>query len=187
NVISGNIPSAIVIEGAGTTNNLIEGNFIGTNADGTAPVFMSTTGGIRIGSDASDNTVGGVVSGARNVISGNQFGVDLEGSGNVVQGNYVGTNAAGTAAIPNQIGINIKGAANMIGGTISGAGNLISGNSFGLVIQHSSAIGNIVQGNLIGTDASGTMALGNGTGITIQADASDNLIGGTAAQGGNLL
>src|SRR5437660_11044334 len=101
---------------------------------------MSTTGGIRIGSDASDNTVGGVVSGARNVISGNQFGVDLEGSGNVVQGNYVGTNAAGTAAIPNQIGINIKGAANTIGGTISGAGNLISGNSFGLVIEHSSAV-----------------------------------------------
>jgi hypothetical protein len=189
NVISGNIPSQITIKDAGTTNNLVEGNLIGTNADGTVPIFMlfSSTGGISIGSGASDNTVGGVFSGARNVISGNQIGVDLGESGNVVEGNYVGTNATGTAPIPNQIGVNIEGSANTIGGTISGAGNLISGNLFGLIIQNSSATGNVVQGNLIGADASGTIALGNGTGITIQGSGSDNLIGGTTAQTRNVI
>lgn len=45
--------------------------------------------------------------------------------------------------------------------------------------------GNRVQNNFIGTDATGTVALGNGSGIVIGA--SNNIIGGTGPRDGNLI
>src|SRR5262249_30252921 len=41
--------------------------------------------------------------------------------------------------------------------------------------------GDVLEGNFLGTDVTGTMAIGNGTGVTIRA-ASNNQIGGTAAR-----
>ena len=96
-------PSAEGIRITGGGGHLISGNFIGTNAAGTAASANSSNGILIL--DSSNNTVGGTFPGARNVISGNgNDGVQITGSaatGNIVLGNLLGTNAAGTAALGN--------------------------------------------------------------------------------------
>ena len=119
-----------------TTNggDTVQGNYIGTNAAGTAALANGSSGVLISGS--ADNTIGGTTAAARNIISGNTGdGIDITGSGttgNLVEGNYIGTNAAGTAAVANQLaGIDLASGAssNTIGGTTAGAGNVISGNT----------------------------------------------------------
>ena len=63
------VGTGILIIGSGATGVRIEGNFIGTNAAGTTDLG-NTTSGVTI-SSASNNTVGGTTSAARNLISGN--------------------------------------------------------------------------------------------------------------------
>src|SRR5262249_39179862 len=74
NLISGNRKSGVAIQDAGTTGNQIQGNYIGTNANGSAAlvpgVGFSQDAGVAI-TDASDNLVGGAEPGAGNLISGN--------------------------------------------------------------------------------------------------------------------
>src|SRR5205085_5274330 len=73
------------------------------------------------------------------------------------------------------------------GGAVAGSRNLISGNlNNGVLISGVGATMNVVQGNFIGTQADGTSALPNlFDGISLSNGASDNLIGGTAAEVGN--
>jgi CSLREA domain-containing protein len=81
-------------------NNIIEGNFIGTNVAGTAALGNSQRG-VRIVS-GPNNTVGGTTAAARNVISGNkEVGVDTSSAGNQVQGNYIGTDVTGMTDLGN--------------------------------------------------------------------------------------
>ena len=71
NVISGNGNGGIEIGG---NANVVQGNFIGTNAAGTAAVPNRAE--YRSSDSAStDNLIGGTAAGAGNLISGNQFGV----------------------------------------------------------------------------------------------------------------
>ncbi len=88
-------------------------------------------------------------------------------------------------------GIDIENGAsdNTVGGTSAGQRNVISGNSSdGIDIWGSGTSGNQVIGNYIGTDATGTVALGNASdGIEIGSNAADSLIGGTAADAGNVI
>ncbi len=171
----------------GGSGNVIQGNYIGTDATGT--VGSSNNSGIGL-FHSSDNLIGGTSQAARNVISGNSFdGIEVNGSGNRIQGNYIGTNASGTAALPNGIYgieiVNFQGfpsTNNMIGGTTPGAGNLLSGNQYGIQ-SYASEI--VIQGNLIGTDATGTAAIGNGTGISVGGF--NNLIGGTVPGARNII
>ncbi len=163
--------------------NVIQANYIGLNSTGTLP--SSNHDGIII-STSSNNLIGGTTPATRNVISGNSFeGIILSGPNNQIMGNFIGTNAAGTAAVGNGIrGIIVSGsllstANNVIGGTTPGAGNLISGNQVGI-----NGGGVSVQGNLIGTDVSGTLAVGNNTGIQAHAGA---LIGGTVPGARNII
>src|SRR5262249_46653467 len=134
NVISGNQGlGGILIQSAGTSSNVVAGNYIGTDASGTAKLGNATAG-VTIELGASGNTVGGTSSAARNVISGNAArGVDIEGSGttgNVVQGNLIGLAADGKSLGNGTTGLQIIDApGNTIGGTAAGAGNVISGNS----------------------------------------------------------
>jgi hypothetical protein len=187
NVISGNGYGVAIPADANT----VKGNYIGTNAAGTIAMHNGT--GVIIESGAQNNTIGGSSAAERNVISGNDIGVDIENagtSGNTIKGNYIGTNAAGSAAVPNYYGVFIQsGTGNTIGGTQAGDGNVISGNSsLGVLISGAGTNGNTIEGNYVGTDAAGTAPLYNGTGgIAIEQAAADNTIGGTAPGEGNLI
>lgn len=193
NVISGNgsDQSGGVLLSDGAANNQVVGNFIGTDITGAADVGNSLFG-VRISNSSDDNTVGGTIAAARNVISGNNNdGVqlfDATTTGNQVLGNYIGLNAAGTAAIPNSSnGVNFNAAANnTIGGTASGAGNVISGNSEAGISMGGGASGNQVQGNLIGTNAAGTAALPNGIGVGISG-APNTILGGMTSAARNII
>src|SRR5262249_19148957 len=158
---AGNQTAEIQLE-SGATGNVIEGNYIGTTADGDSGI--SNAGAEAIGVDivsANGNTVGGSSVGAGNVISGVSTGIDLNSSSsnNTVQGNKIGTNHDGSAAIPNSSdGIYAFGV-----GPNTISGNVISGNAEnGINLQQITAIPSVnVTGNLIGTNASGNAALGN--------------------------
>src|SRR5262249_31034509 len=133
NVLSGNRGSGVWIEGAGTTGNVVAGNFIGTDVTGTAALAHRI--GVRIIVGGRGNTIGGTSAGAGNVISGNvDSGVWIQGAGttgNVVAGNFIGTNADGTAALGNGAdGVLIDGGAssNTIGGPTPDTGNVIAFN-----------------------------------------------------------
>ncbi|MBX3400671.1 MAG: right-handed parallel beta-helix repeat-containing protein [Gemmataceae bacterium] len=179
NTISGNNDSGVVIDGSGTSNNTVIGNYIGTNAAGTAA--LPNPKGLVISGGATNNTVGGGAAGAGNLISGNtNEGISLESNSNIVQGNYIGTNAAGTAAIANADGIGIGASSNLIGTDGDGVAdsaerNVISGNtSSGIYIVGGG--GNRIAGNYIGTAAGGTGSLPNTDGIFLQST-SGNIIG----------
>ncbi len=170
NVISGNSGSGITIENI-SSNTTVIGNYIGTNAAGSAAVANAGEG-IRI-TQSSGDVIGGVVTGASNVISGNTGnGIHVGGTvtNTVIQGNLIGSNAAQTASIANQQnGIRIAGgfgnpAGNIdIGGAAVGAGNLITGNGSHGVELAGGNDGNIsIVGNRISNNT--------GLGIDLAAD-----------------
>jgi len=177
NVISGNKDQGVYIERGEASANLVQGNYLGVNAAGNAPLGNKGPG-VWI-SQAPKNTIGGSVSGAGNLIGGCGYGVTIEGdsaTGNLIAGNLIGTNAAGDDSIANTMnGISITSSGNTVGGTENGARNIVSGNSrAGIYIgQH----GNVVQGNFVGTDITGTKAIRNATGIQINYGR-HNIIGG---------
>ncbi len=186
NVISANGTANIRIFGGGIT---VQGNYIGTDIAGGAPLWP-TTYGVSLWGSGSGTTIGGTVAGAGNLISGNSIGIDIAGhSGNLVQGNRIGTDAAGIYDIPNDTGVVIRaGSNNTIGGAVAGAGNLISGNTLHGILITVGAPSNLVQGNYIGTNVSGTVALANGgDGVRVDAGANFNTIGGPAGAATNIL
>ena len=192
NVVSGSSGPGVDIYGPGTTGNKVEGNYIGTDASGTQR--LGNQQGVRAWSGASNSTIGGTLSGARNVISGNLDGVYISGdsTGSKVQGNFIGTDRSGTVALGNTYtGVAFDNVANStIGGTLSGARNVISGNG-AAGIQFYTVLGatnNKVEGNYIGTDASGTQDLGNSAeGVLLRGNVFENTIGGTASGARNVI
>jgi hypothetical protein len=206
NVLSGNAYDGLDIEGALSTGNLVQGNYVGTDLHGKAPV-ANKDNGIWIGLGASNNTIGGTAAGAGNVTSGNaDDGIEIDGSfgggpstGNLIQGNLIGTDVTGTAPLGNaDCGVALEEAPdNQIGGTAPGAGNVIAANrGSGIGIAGLTSTGDVVQGNFIGTNQAGKGDLGNqGDGITISDNADGptlgfpgNLtIGGTGAGAGNTI
>ena len=167
-----------------SSDNRIAGNFIGTDALGTSAI--GNVMGVYLES-GDRNDVGGFDPAARNVLSGNQAGLQFgNGSQNRVLSNFIGTDHLGVAALPNDIGIAAYGGG---GGNVIGApsaGNLVAGNrNTNLDIRSS---GNRIQANFIGTDLTGTQPLGATQGGLYFADnASGNLVGGAAAGEGNLV
>ena len=128
NVVSGNNIDGIWVSGA--TANLIQGNYIGTDATGMFAIPNAEDGIWLDG--GSGNTVGGTVTAARNVIAGNGWsGVGLSGggSGHLIQGNWIGLNASGAALGNLRNGVQISdGTGTQVGGTAAGAGNVIANN-----------------------------------------------------------
>lgn len=196
NVISGNTQNGIWIQGAGTTANVVKGNFVGTRADGLVGLGNGFAG-VSLQGGAANNIIGGTTAGARNIISGNQnngiYLSDAATTGNQILGNYIGTNTGGTAVIGQGFfGVLFtQGASgNFVGnGTASGR-NVISGNDYsGVCMQDANTQNNTVQGNYLGTNLDGTTALSNGLhGVLLQNGTHDNQIGGNRLAGqGNLM
>ncbi len=94
NVISGNDGAGVLITDPTVTGNIVRGNFIGTNATGTAAVPNSRHG-VWITNSASNNSIGGTMTGAGNVIAFNLGdGIFVEsGVGNAILGNSIFSNA----------------------------------------------------------------------------------------------
>ena len=152
-VLNGWSRHGVEVIGSGASGNRIEGNYVGTDANGTNSVGNGIDGVVI--DSAPNNVVGGTSAGARNVISGNAFsGVVIlspGASGNRIQGNYVGTDASGTKDLGNVAGGVVIGNApnNVVGGTSASASNLISGNRHGVTVVNPSATGNRILRNSV--------------------------------------
>ena len=131
NLISAN-NYGVVIRDPGATGNVVQGNLIGTAADGVN-VLANAVDGVRI-ENSPGNLIGGTAAGAGNVLSGNNNGLTLFGgatTGNVVQGNFIGTDAKAAVSVRNAVDgvlITANASNNTIGGTSAGAGNFIEYN-----------------------------------------------------------
>src|SRR4029077_19348900 len=103
NIISGNTQAGIELGGIGTQQNVVADNFLGTDSSGVAA--LPNLRGIRIAAGASNNTIGGTLSAARNVISGNRLSgvliTDPGTSQNLIEGNYLGLDMTGMTPLGN--------------------------------------------------------------------------------------
>ena len=70
NTIGGNGRYGVDLVVTGTANNLVQGNFIGTDAAGTLSLGDGSAG-VFLAAGAADNTIGGTISGAGNTIANN--------------------------------------------------------------------------------------------------------------------
>jgi hypothetical protein len=104
----------VMIRGSGATGNQVLGNFIGTNAKGTAD-RGNTANGVNIAS-APDNTIGSTEPGAGNGIFNNgDDGVEISGSGvtgNSVLSNVIFSNGGTTATTNLGIDLGTSGVTN---------------------------------------------------------------------------
>jgi Periplasmic copper-binding protein (NosD) len=163
----------------GATNNRIEGNYVGTDASGTQKLRNELYGVVIM--SAPGNVVGGAVSGAGNVISGNgEQGVLIRSSGatnNTIEGNYIGTDTTGVQDLGNgQFGVFVSTSDNTIG-----KGNTIAHNPSGGIRISSSR--NKVKGNVIKANGgSGVDLIPN-----IFSPTNDNVIGGTTSADANVI
>lgn len=184
---------------AGGDNNVIAGNFVGTNASGAVDLGNGSVGIYgEFASLSNGNLIGGTTPAARNIVSGNgNAGIlfEFQAVNNVVRGNFVGLAADGATAISNN-GAGI-GFGSFTGGTIIGGDDDDDGAADGIVNSRNYISGNAgsgiflgsgvtVLGNFIGTDANGVLARPNNGGITTNAG-SGTIIGGAATGADNLI
>lgn len=186
-VINGSQGGAII---ADSDDLVIAGNYIGTNAAGTAAT-PNNGSAITSNTAASGIQVGGLNAADRNLISGNTDGSYPNDSW-VIQGNYVGVGANGVTAIPNSTSggsgaFSIDNCSDaIVGGTQAGAINVISGNnSHGVAPDNSPGLR--LQGNLIGTDYTGQVAVPNESGVVISGDQTGSIIGGNVPAARNII
>jgi uncharacterized membrane protein len=202
NIISGHSNSLQSLISAGVAvasplGNIVEGNYIGTDATGTTAV--PNANGVSL--TASDSTIIGVA-GSGNVIAGNSnIGVLSEVAvpggrtvlGNQVAGNLIGLNANGSPLGNGTDGVQIANGTTKL--TI-GPGNVISANGVlaagdGVRITNSTTSANIVKGNYIGTSKDGLTTSGplanRRDSIRIDDSAHTTLIGGTSAADRNVI
>lgn len=177
NLISGNSGHGIEFD-RGSTDVVVRGNFIGSNAAGTAPLPNSSSGILirDTGGELGGNQIIG------NLISGNgATGIVLQIAPNaLVQGNLIGVAIDGVTPLPNQSnGITLDRARGVIiGGGQSGAASAGSVGSIPATCQNGcnvisanrrdgigGGIGweNTIQGNFIGVTINGGAGVGNGS------------------------
>jgi len=155
NVFSGQPSEGLRLTDPGTSGNVVQGNLFGTDASGSQAV-PNGYAGVTVLGGATSNTIGGVAAGARNLISGNYYGMVLSDpgtSGNVVEGNLIGTDVTGTNALGDSFaGVDVQNGAcaNFIGGIAAGQGNLIAFNRGpGVVMYDAATTNDAIRGNSI--------------------------------------
>jgi IPT/TIG domain/S-layer homology domain len=176
------------IEASGSNDSKIQGCFLGVDASGQTAVLNSY--GVAAAS-GTNLTIGGPSPADRNLVSGNNNGINLSRvPGALIQNNLVGTSASGETALGNIFGIQVSndtGSLTISGNVVSGNGSAING--FGIAVSSTGSPDNrsyLIQGNWIGTDATGTVPIGNdGEGIALGDK--NVTVGGTAAGQGNLI
>ena len=146
NIISG----ATAAGGTGVTvqsgpNNLIQGNYIGTDVTGqydlgnvSDGIYITSSAGTRI----YDNQV----------VNNRANGINLSSSSStVIQNNLVGTDATATRPLGNALaGITISGSTNKVGGLLAGQGNTIQFNvGAGVEVTSTTAQQNEISGNSV--------------------------------------
>src|SRR4051812_7716579 len=111
-------------------------------------------------------------------------GVHVEGNGNTIAGNFIGTGVDGLTAEGNDLeGVRVFGDDNRIGGPNPEDRNLIAASGFADVLVDEGG-GNTVQNNYVGTNRTGTIALGDHTGVDLESPGNtvrDNLISGESS------
>ena len=168
----------------GSANHVFSGNYIGTNAAGSA---LGGAIAMQYGIDldgATGCTIGGT-SGAltRNLISAcSNIAIRIRNlsHGTTVLGNFVGTTASGNAPLANSNnGIDINNSnTQMIGGSTYASKNVIGASTIGVNVSTCAMI--TIKGNFIGIGADGFTAIGNtNAGIKILGTTSTITIGGT--------
>ena len=182
--------NAITIQG-GTRDNVIQGNYIGTDPTGTTA--LGGTSGIVIFT-GSGSRIGGLLPAQRNLISGHALSGIAAGTflktDLTIQGNLIGTDASGGRALGNRVGVNLSTVTrSVVGGNSAAARNVISGNNVGVSMGGDTG-NNLVQNNIIGADVSGTLALGKDVGVRVSAPGttiSDNVIVANEREGIDIL
>jgi hypothetical protein len=181
NLVSGNAKNGIVIDGKSQKNTL-NGNFIGTTADGDA-VIANLGDGVRIVNAASNSLVGCKFRNNPfvyyNVMSGNLGnGLHVTSSDNVlVQGNFFGIGADNSTVAANKgDGILIDGSSQntMVGGVIP-LGNDSSGNVRNGIEVAGTAAGFITFNTFDGVLAFGGAAPNGNDGLLITATGGNQL------------
>ncbi|HTL73417.1 MAG TPA: right-handed parallel beta-helix repeat-containing protein [bacterium] len=158
NLLSGNTQEGLFIVGPGATNNLIQGNYIGTDVTGTTDV-RNYGPGISL-TTANGTQIGGAMPGAGNLISANYKDAIYLGSSaaNVIQGNLIGTKLDGVSPLGNLlhgVDIDVGSSNNIVGGTAPGAGNVLAyaqtyaGSGYCGVRVRTGAFNNLISGNAI--------------------------------------
>jgi len=197
NIISGNETYGIYVTGASSTGNVIKGNYIGLQSNGTTIVTSAAQDyGITIATSAASNTIGGIAAGEGNVLSGNSntgvYVASGAGTGNNLYGNIIGLQKDGNTAVASStqiIGVQLSASSSVVGGNTSAHRNILSGNtSSGIILSQAQSLSNIVQGNYIGLQSNGTTIVGSQPyGLTIELQAANNIVGGTGAGEGNVI
>lgn len=89
NVISGNGFEGVNIDDTGTSNNIVQGNFVGTNAAGAGAIPNSDCG-IYLDPAQTSNTIGGAAASTGNLIAYNvSAGVCIFGAGDAILSNTI--------------------------------------------------------------------------------------------------
>jgi CSLREA domain-containing protein len=202
-----NARRGIWLTGSGSKNNLVVGNFLGTNAAGTFGYTSAAidANGVDIRSGAANNQVGGTSPADRNVISGNALdGMAFYSEGtnnNQILNNLIGLAPSGSQRLSNlKHGIDMNSGAsnNIIGGTTTDKRNIIAGNGrldvvdyvAGVEISHDTlTTNNQILGNCFGTDPtcnSGPSWAANASyAIRLQDGVNNNIVAGNVI-GNNL-
>ncbi|KAB2822883.1 MAG: hypothetical protein F9K10_03350, partial [Paludibacter sp.] len=161
----------ITLDGVGAINNLIVGNYLGTDLTGLAAA--PNVYGIAVTNGAARNKIGDGTAFGRNIISGNEGdGIYIYGyfsvssDSNIIVGNYIGLGKDGQTELGNTgNGIRLYDNASytLIGDGTAGGGNVISANhNNGVMLEDYTHLAyNSILGNYVGTDAAGTSEKGN--------------------------
>jgi hypothetical protein len=180
-VISGNSRDGVRIDGSGTGENTVQGDYIGTDASGTAPLpngdpkaarGSSADAGVMIEQGANDNLIGGRDAAMADVISGNiHNGVELTDGGttrNSVLADLIGTDATGKAALGNgSDGVLVRNGAsgNAIGGGTVAEGDTIADNAWaGVQVDGTSEQDTILENAIFNNHHLGIELSGDGNG-----------------------